>query len=755
MSRSSAPTSVRLFRMRLRQEPDVVLCRNRAKGVAEKFGFDRQDQIRIATAVSEIARNAFRYAKEASAEFFLESADKKPGRKNHQSLLCVIQDQGPGITNLEEVLSGKYRSSTGMGMGLTGAHRLMDSVKVDTSPAGTTVRLGKELPRGKSIAATELQAIVDAVSGPGLGNPVEELAYQNREILFMMETVGEKSEELTRVNEELSETNRGVVALYDELDTIYRVGHVLASKLELDDLLQALIDATTEISGAEIGIFVYEEDESEKTLRQHTAGILSQEMREGEIFAIHRLMGTFSPSPALLRIDNLEQEQRLLSPLHDGIVLRSYLAVPVILSSGTLSGAMVFAHRAPGVFSERSERILSSVALQASIGIENARLYKSVRSASAAKDEFLAILSHELRNPLNPIFARLSLLEENPEMPANALEDIRLIRRNLELETRLIDDLLDMTRISRGKVIINREPVDLHEVIESASHACSSYAREAGVQVNLQLEAADFIVSGDAVRLQQVFWNLINNAVKFSRPGDAVAVRTRGLDGGRIRVTVSDAGRGITPNRIEAIFQPFEQDEENASESFGGLGLGLAICRNIISAHGGEIAAQSEGPGKGSVFTISLGLTKALLMKPASDGAPASGETDSEKLHILLVDDHADTRNSFKSLLERRGHRVTIASCVAEAIEEAGKSSFQLLISDIGLPDGSGYELMRSLSGDPNMKGIAVSGYGMNEDIARSMEAGFKIHLTKPLRIADLEAAIVEVMETSSPKERD
>ncbi|RYD28487.1 MAG: GAF domain-containing protein, partial [Verrucomicrobiaceae bacterium] len=561
---SQSPALFRLFKMRLQQEPDVVLCRNRAKQVAEKFGFDRQDQIRIATAVSEIARNAFRYAKNASAEFLFETvaAPKAPARRNPQSLVCVIQDEGPGIPHLEEVLAGRYKSATGMGTGILGAHRLMDSLEVlETGPSGTRVRLEKGLPRGKSVSKTDLQPIVDSVAGPRQASPVEELTSQNHELLFMMEKVGEKSEELVRVNDELQETNRGVVALYDELDTIYRVGHVLASKLELDDLLQALIDATTEITGAEVGVFVYEDSDSDPPVRQHTAGILTVEFSGDEALAIHRVMHECPPGQAMVRFDDLEQESGVrLVP--KGIVLRSYLAVPVVLAAGTQSGAMVFAHRSPGVFSERSERILASVALQATIGIENARLYKSVRSASAAKDEFLAILSHELRNPLNPIFARLSLLEEHPGMPREALEDIRLIRRNLELETRLIDDLLDMTRISRGKVIINREPVDLHEIIEAACHACSSYAVEEHIWVELKLEARRRTVRGDSVRLQQVFWNLVNNAVKFSSAGGMVVVRTwNEKENGQdiIRITVSDSGSGIAPSRTEIIFQPFEQ----------------------------------------------------------------------------------------------------------------------------------------------------------------------------------------------------
>ncbi|HEX2748893.1 MAG TPA: ATP-binding protein, partial [Verrucomicrobiales bacterium] len=520
---SAAPASgVRLFRMMLKQDPDVVLCRNRARMVAEKLEFVRQDQIRVATAVSEIARNAFRYAKGASAEFFLEATAKS----EIQRMVCVIRDEGPGIPNLEEIMSGHYKSQTGMGMGIAGAYRLMDNVTVETGPRGTTVHLSKIVPRKKPFSPAEVQTIADSILGPGKASPLGDLADQNNEVLFMLQEVNVKGKELTRVNEELSETNRGVVALYDELDTVYRVGHVLAAKLELHELLEAIINATTEISGAELGIFVYEEQEgadgAQPSAQQHWAGPLAGSLRKDVSFPLDRLLGSTSRSPDILRIDDLEKGSRVPVPLDEAVPLRSYLAIPVLTMSGELSGAMVFAHRQPSMFSERSERILSSVALQSTIGIQNARLYKSVRSSSAAKDHFLATLSHELRNPLNPVFMRLSLLEENAAMPADALEDVRLIRRNLELETRLIDDLLDITRIARGKISMKPEPMNLHDVIDAAREACSGSADERGVRIILELEAPAFLLMGDAVRLQQVFWNLLNNAVKFSSPGSEV-----------------------------------------------------------------------------------------------------------------------------------------------------------------------------------------------------------------------------------------
>ncbi len=743
------PTAVRLFRMLLKQDPDVVLCRNRARLVAEKFGFDRQDQIRVATAVSEIARNAFRYAKGAAAEFFLEPAGKAAGKRGTQRMSCFIQDEGPGISNLEEIMSGRYKSQTGLGMGITGAHRLMDKVSVETGPSGTTVHLSKVLPKGKSFSAAEVQAIGDAIMGPAKASPLEEMANQNNEMLFMLQEVSVKGEELSKVNEELSETNRGVVALYDELDTVYRVGHVLASKLELHELLEAIINATTDICGAEVGMFIYEEKEEpeggKRSAQQHWAGPLSASLRQDLTFPLHRLLGSTSQSPNILRIDDLEKENRLPAPLGGTVPLRSYLAIPVLTTSGLLSGAMVFAHRQPSVFTERSERILSSVALQSTISIENARLYKSVQSASAAKDHFLATLSHELRNPLNPVFMRLTLLEENPAMPADALEDVRLIRRNLELETRLIDDLLDMTRIVRGKVSMKPAPVSLHEVIDAARDACSGTAEEQGVKIVLELEAPAFHVMGDAVRLQQVFWNLFNNALKFSSRGSEVHVRTTGLSGRRIRTTVSDSGRGISSGRMEAIFEPFEQESADTATEYGGLGLGLAISKSIVNAHSGEITAHSEGEGRGATFTVSLHLSSSQAVAP-TEQLPDDRTAQAAKYKILLVDDHRDTRSALQTLLQRRGHDVSIAANCAEARAMAGKESFELLISDIGLPDGSGYGLMESLRGQKGLRGIAVSGYGMTGDIDHSRTSGFAMHLIKPLRIQELEKAISAVM---------
>ena len=426
--------------------------------------------------------------------------------------------------------------------------------------------------------------------------------------------------------------------------------------------------------------------------------------------------------------------------------MRSYLAVPVCDSNGAVTGCLVFGHRSPRMFTERSERILASVALQASIGLENARLYRNVTSASAAKDQFLAMLSHELRTPLNPVFAVLASLEQDNTLSAEVRADLLVMRRNLQLEARLIDDLLDLTRIVQGKVPLQREVVDVHAIVRLACETCLAAVTEDRVKVKLKLEAPCSYVMADAGRLQQVFWNLLNNAMKFTPAAGEIVIRTTDSDDRTLRVVICDTGRGIDPNALGKIFQPFEQGDSVIPVQFGGLGLGLAITRSIVDAHGGEIRAESDGIGHGATFIVSLPLTDAPPIRetpvnPSQRAAPRAA------LNILLVDDHADTRTSLQRLLARRGHTVTLAGSCQEALSQAATQTFELAISDLGLPDGSGHDLMRALVAlQPGLPGIALSGYGMEMDIERSRAAGFTVHLTKPLDFAALEAAIEKTM---------
>ena len=363
-------------------------------------------------------------------------------------------------------------------------------------------------------------------------------------------------------------------------------------------------------------------------------------------------------------------------------------------------------------------------------------------AANRAKDEFLAVLSHELRTPLTAVLLNVTALGDEQQLPEQVRQLLGIIKRNIELEARLIDDLLDLTRITRGKLELRREVLDLHEQIEHAVHCCcAAEIEQKGLNVEVRARAERHYVWGDPARIQQVLWNLLKNAVKFSPDGGRIEVTTSALPGDRIRVQVRDNGIGITPEALPKIFNAFEQADRSITRRFGGLGLGLAICRAILELHGGAICAASEGPGKGATFSIELPVTSRQPQSaPGLErvGAPSAG------ISLLLVEDHPDTANAMQRLLHGRGYIVRTAGSMAEALRAADTSFFDVVISDIGLPDGSGLELMRRLNGRP-IKGIALSGFGMEEDVRKSRAAGFSEHLIKPIDVGQLEAAIDRV----------
>lgn len=743
MSRNNIDQTWRLILMSLNQEKDVVLCRNRARTIAAGLGFDKQHQVRIATAVSEIARNAFRYAREAKAEFAVSMQREALTNRASYALVATVTDQGPGLAELEAVLAGTYRSTTGMGMGIRGAKRLMDRLDIQTGKEGTTVVLARQLPRGAVVTTQRIQEIVDEIARSGPANPLDELATQNTELVQTLEEVNTQRSELDKINEELSETNRGVVALYDELDTVYRLSRVVASKLDFESLLTAITDATTEISGAESGAFFHRDSDGTVLICHTASGPRASDLQNLQPVSIDRLADELSVSTEVLRVDDLTSEKLGLSPAGEDSI-RSLLAVAVRNSDESLAGVLAFGHRKANAFTERTERILSSVALQASIGIENAKLYRSAQSASAAKDHFLAILSHELRTPLNPVFGILSALEGRKDLPPDVSEDLHVMRRNLELEARLIDDLLDLTRIVKGNIPLQQKPTDLHQLIHSVCRTCLAEIQRKELKIDFQLEAKDHHVLGDATRLQQVLWNLLNNAIKFTPESGRIVFKTMKAENGRLTIQVTDTGRGIDQEAMAKIFHPFEQGESNISAQFGGLGLGLAISKAIVDAHGGEIQASSRGLGQGATFKVTLPPTDT----PEHQAAAVS-KTPAESarlgLRILLVDDHEDTREIMSRLLSLRGHHVAKAECCAAALALAASQDFDLLVSDLGLPDGSGHDLMAEIKAKYQLKGIALSGYGMEADIKRSEEAGFAAHLTKPVDLSALEAAMHKI----------
>jgi PAS domain S-box-containing protein len=372
--------------------------------------------------------------------------------------------------------------------------------------------------------------------------------------------------------------------------------------------------------------------------------------------------------------------------------------------------------------------------------------------ASRAKDNFLAALSHELRTPLTPVLMMANALREDKRLPADVRADLGMIERNIALEARLIDDLLDLTAIVKGKLQLREQLCDVHSLIGLAVEIVRDEARSKPVALHLDLAARRTGLLGDPSRLQQVFWNLLRNAVKFTPSQGSVSIRTRDETDGRLRIEVSDTGIGIKPDAIETIFRPFEQAGRENDHRFGGLGLGLAIARAIVDLHGGAIRAASGGPGEGATFVIELpGAREQAAGATALYGHEAGAGTDShagetQSLRLLVVEDHEPTLMVLRRLLARTGHHVVTAGSISAAISAAEAGLFDVVISDLGLPDGTGVELISRLQAiQPGVRGIALSGYGMEDDLRRSKEGGFSAHLVKPVEFEQLRRALREM----------
>jgi PAS domain S-box-containing protein len=378
-------------------------------------------------------------------------------------------------------------------------------------------------------------------------------------------------------------------------------------------------------------------------------------------------------------------------------------------------------------------------------------------AASRAKDDFLAALSHELRTPLNPVLLLASEAAEDETLPERVRGDFATIRKNVELEARLIDDLLDLTRITRGKLLLDLRSQDVHVIIRDALGTVRADLERKKIELTLRLAAGSTVVVGDAVRLQQIFWNVLKNAVKFTPEGGRIGVETRlAPETGDLVLEITDSGIGLEPDELERIFDAFSQGRHAGpagSHRFGGVGLGLAISRMLVELHRGSIRATSDGRGRGARFTIVLPLARSISRPPLDPSAeaapppelPAMDTRQALRGRVLLVEDHAPTRSTLQQLLMRRHYEVVPAASMSEARRQMETERVDFVISDIGLPDGNACELMQELRDKHGLTGIALTGYGMESDIARSHAAGFIIHLTKPLRVQSLDEALAKV----------
>jgi PAS domain S-box-containing protein len=369
-----------------------------------------------------------------------------------------------------------------------------------------------------------------------------------------------------------------------------------------------------------------------------------------------------------------------------------------------------------------------------------------VREASAAKDRFLAVLSHELRTPLTPVMLATSTWKDDASLPDPIRKTLAMISRNVGAQARLIDDLLDMTRITQGKLALQCEPLDVNVVVEDVFDQCRAEMAAARVEGKVVLRARDRHVSGDPLRLRQIVWNLVRNAIRFTGTDGLITVATENVGRGIVRVTVTDTGVGFDAELAARMFEPFNQGPRSAAQ--GGLGLGLAITKGLVEAHGGKVSAASDGPQRGARFTVELPVAAAELQPSVSAAASANGSGDGaaaphERLRVLLVEDHEDTAQALAYVLEHEGYVVVVAHSVAQAVDTSERSEIDVIVSDLGLPDGSGIDLMRHVRARrKSTRAIALTGYGRREDLDETTRAGFDRHLTKPVDVRTLIAAI-------------
>jgi signal transduction histidine kinase/ActR/RegA family two-component response regulator len=443
--------------------------------------------------------------------------------------------------------------------------------------------------------------------------------------------------------------------------------------------------------------------------------------------------------------------------------LRGWLAAPLTGRDGRNIGLIQLSDKYEGEFTEADESILVQLAQMASVSIENARLYEAeqqarstaevsreeAQAANRVKDEFLAVLSHELRSPLNPILGWSSLLLNKKLDAAQTTQALKTIQRNAKLQSELIEDLLDVSRILSGKMTLNVGAVNLATVVESALETVRLAAEAKQIQIQTHLMRESPQVSGDAARLQQIVWNLLSNAVKFTSEGGQIDVWLEHI-GQIAQIRVTDSGKGISPTFLPHVFDYFRQEDGKITRKFGGLGLGLAIVRHLTELHGGTVHVDSPGEGKGTTFAVQLPLTTAAT-RADQDLAHSAATVDLSQLQIVVVDDEADMRELAKFILEQHGAQVITVASAAEVLTRFDRNPPDVLISDIGMPEVDGYMLLqqirqRSPEQGGSVPAIALTAYAGEYDQRQALKAGFQKHLPKPVEPDTLVEVISELV---------
>ncbi|MEO7496650.1 MAG: ATP-binding protein [Massilia sp.] len=629
--------------------------------------------------------------------------------------------------------------------------------------------------------------------------PIRGADGQYRWFLTRVNAVRDRQGHVVRwfgTNTDVDQVKRVEQALRDEsnvLELLNSTGSALASQRDLRSLLQTVTDAATGISGARFGAFFFHarnEQGDMFTLHTLSGGVPA----EFERFGQPRATALFGPSmrgETVVRSDDITKDPRYgATAPHYGVPhghpgVRSYLAVPVIARSGEVLGCLFFGHPEPGIFTERTERIVGGIAAQAAVAIDNTRLYEAAQRAaeerktllesersaraeaertSQMKDEFLATLSHELRTPLSAILGWAQVLRRGSRDQADLQRGLQTIERNARAQAQLIEDLLDMSRITSGKVLLDMQTVAPALFIDAAIET----VRPAADAKNIRLErdyAPDVgMIAGDPARLQQVIWNLLSNAIKFT-PRDGLVTITLRAVSDQVEIAVHDTGAGIAPEFITHVFERFRQGDASTTRQHGGLGLGLSIVKHLIEQHGGTVRVESEGEQKGASFTLQLPAANPQLLAARADRAPyhlPSPHTpeltlrDLTGVTVLVVDDEPDARDLIKRILSDCHASVITAASARAALAIFREGAPDVLVSDLGMPDVDGFGLLAQVRALGRANGgqvpaVALTAFARSEDRLRALEAGFAAHISKPVEPSELIATVARMVGPAPP----
>jgi PAS domain S-box-containing protein len=696
-------------------EQDLVTVRQFARDVSALLDFGTQDQVRIATAVSELARNVFSYASGGEVEFSIYNDKTSP------SLDIRIKSSGGAFRVNAAVMESGQQAA--LDSALVSARRLMDSCdSSDERGGGNVIVLRKSLPLDAVVTPVRLAQIVRQVADKPPTNTLTEIRLQNSELLETLAELRTKQDDLLVLTQELEDTNRGVVALYAEIEE--KAERLRESEERFRQMAENIDDVFWICSLADRELLYV--SEAYDLIWGASRSVL-ETTPEAWLESVH-------PEDR----DRVEQSFTLIFEHH-----HYEEQFRIVLPDGKLRWVRdrAFPVKDASDATYRVARITSDISA-------SKLAEKLLQDADTHKDEFLATLAHELRAPLAPIRNAVEIMQK--PTPLNEEEHAftrQVILRQVDHMTRLVNDLLDSARISQGKIVLQLAPVEINTLVRNTAETSMPLILQREHALDIAYSAQPIWVDGDAIRLAQLVNNLLTNAAKYTPPGGKIDVTIAARDKQSMVISVTDNGIGISEARAKTIFNLFSQGDVTADQAQDGLGIGLSLVKKLVELHGGTVGVQSAGHGCGSCFELILPMVDAPAESvPAAASIDGMAERMTETVQvILIVDDNADSSETTAMLLGAYGHKTYTASNAQEGLAAARQYKPDVILLDLGLPGMSGYDIARALRGEPSFiktKLIAVTGYGSEKDRERTKQAGFDHHVVKPADIDQLLALI-------------